>query len=595
MSNTVSKKEKGVAIDVKGSHNKINVSVGSSAPKAGGSKGGGGRKGGRKSYGGLTSSGASFLNKLGDVLNPRPPSFPMIGPPQTMPMLTNTPNVPTITFPESNLPTPTVSNINSPALQIRASGESSGGSVASTEPPTISSSPIASQPPTRRPSVDLAFEGLNLGALQIPEPQFNLTTEQARELTVKKQGATVQRKNALLGNAKLLGIIAEEGPDVASERFYSSLGNVPFSELESRYETESAKAEKLANKPETEKTMNAFLVADAKREALNKRLLEESANIEREVSGSLEDILGKVVAKEESGMHRERLGMADEEARTRNVDRRMNAREGSNTLPVAEKKPETIDDLMGSLRSSRDEPIFAYKWEHDFGTGNRFYERVDLGNGNYLYDIASGKYLGVYDKNTNKINKDVPEPDESLEPFVPEKPVKRRVLPYALRREEGGKAQTSTTNYLEEYNRLENEMLEAVRTGTKTEAINASERFNDFTERRKPTLINNGIDKAFAPDYRGVYISYPSNFELMSRRSGERFLKELKARGWDKIAYDNDFTVNEERRKRYETQPTIDIIHAWYSRQPLYTPPWRRNSQGYNQYGVIPLGQEWFT
>jgi hypothetical protein len=239
-----------------------------------------------------------------------------------VPLLKNVPentSQPTITFPDSL----NVSGANTPLprepLQLRSSGESSGGSLASTEPPSISETPIASRPTTRRPSVDLTVQGLDLQALLAPpvaEKTSGLTTEQARELTVKKKGMSDAQKKKIAESRKILGIIKEEGPTAGVDVAYEGLGGLPFSQLEKQYEEESAKESRLGTKTD-DASISAYLLASSRREALNRKLLEESEKIERDVSGTLEDILGRVVAKEEEKMNKERLGMAEEEARTR--------------------------------------------------------------------------------------------------------------------------------------------------------------------------------------------------------------------------------------------------------------------------------------
>jgi hypothetical protein len=82
----------------------------------------------------------------------------------------------------------------------------------------------------------------------------------------------------------------------------------------------------------------------------------------------------------------------------------------------AEEELVDLDDLADALEAQPDEEeeeeekIVAKKWEHNFGKGLAFYERIDTDGHAYIWNIANGKYMGVYDEKTNKLNTKIPEP-----------------------------------------------------------------------------------------------------------------------------------------------------------------------------------------
>jgi len=89
------------------------------------------------------------------------------------------------------------------------------------------------------------------------------------------------------------------------------------------------------------------------------------------------------------------------------------------TAGAAEEAEELVDldELAEALEAQpqdeeeESEKVVAYKWEHNFGKGNAFYERIDMDGQSYIYNVANGKYLGVYVESTNKLNTKIPDPN----------------------------------------------------------------------------------------------------------------------------------------------------------------------------------------
>jgi len=72
---------------------------------------------------------------------------------------------------------------------------------------------------------------------------------------------------------------------------------------------------------------------------------------------------------------------------------------------------ELADALEAQPEEEESEKVVAYKWEHNFGKGLAFYERIDMDGQSYIYNVANGKYLGVYVEATNKLNTKIPDPN----------------------------------------------------------------------------------------------------------------------------------------------------------------------------------------
>jgi len=132
--------------------------------------------------------------------------------------------------------------------------------------------------------------------------------------------------------------------------------------------------------------------------------LREAAAAKKTGSVASESSSGEKVKKPRAEMTEEQKKAKREKAA---ATRAANKAAKSEEAPKEAEKPK--EDAKPKEAAKSEETVTAYEWEGDIGKGMKTYERVDYDGHAYIYTLADSAYLGVWEPETKKLNKKIPD------------------------------------------------------------------------------------------------------------------------------------------------------------------------------------------